>query len=92
MSVVEDRAFDDGTVDELGLAVLGHHVVPAEAFAFAAAVGVDQGAVLVLFAGLAWQADADQALAGGEDNTAIGFVPSVALVLAHHRKLHAVDG
>src|SRR5690554_476094 len=42
--------------------------------------------------GLAGQANADEALAGGEDDAAVLVIPGIGLVLAHHRELHAVDG
>ena len=42
--------------------------------------------------GLSGQADADEALAGGEDDAAVLVIPGVGFVLAHHRELHAVDG
>ena len=38
------------------------------------------------------EADAGEALAGGEDDAAVLVVPGVAFVLLHHRELHAVDG
>ena len=38
------------------------------------------------------EANAAEALAGGEDDAAIAVVPGVAFVLLHHRELHAVDG
>lgn len=40
----------------------------------------------------AWQADADQTLARGEDDAPALVVPGIGLVLAHHRELDAVDG
>ncbi|MNE52669.1 hypothetical protein D3C80_1473510 [compost metagenome] len=68
------------------------HVFPAKAAGFLGAIGKTNSAVGIALGGLAWQADADQALAGGEDNTALSVVPGVALILAHHRELHTIDG
>lgn len=97
LGVVEDRAFDDGAVGDFGVEVAvlvkrGLHVFPAEAACLGSAIWQANSAVGIALAGLAWQADADQAFAGGEDDTTIGVVPSVSLVLAHDRELYAVDG
>ena len=42
--------------------------------------------------GLAGEADAGEALGGGEDDAAVGVVPGVGFVLAHDGELDAVDG
>lgn len=94
---VSDWTFDHRAVGDLGVpGAIGHglglDVFPAEAARLANAVGGDDGAFGVLAVGLAGQADADQAFAGGEDDAAGGVVPGVALVLAHDGELHAVDG
>ena len=78
-------------VGELRLAIHGLHVFPAEAAALGAAVGVLDGAFAVGAAGLARQADADQAPELGEDDTAVDVIPSIALIALHYRELHAVD-
>ena len=71
-------------------------VFPAEGDAGFLAVGGVEGVVGAflefLFAGLAGQADADQALAGGEDDAAGLVVDRFGFVLAHDRELHPVDG
>ena len=41
--------------------------------------------------GLAWEADAREALGGGEDGAAVGVVPGISLVLAQDGELDAVD-
>jgi len=61
------------------------------AVAAAGAVGEGQGDGLIFFAEFARQADTDQALGVGEDDTAIDVIPSITLVALHHRELHAVD-
>lgn len=71
-------------------------VFPAERDAGFLAVGGVEGVVGAFleffFAGLAGQADADQALAGGEDDAAALVVDRFGFVLAHNGELHAVDG
>lgn len=66
-------------------------VVPAEFAGFAAAVGGGIGDVGGGAAAFARQADADEALADGEDDAAGHVVPGVALVALHDRELDAVD-
>ncbi|MNR37094.1 hypothetical protein D3C85_1550860 [compost metagenome] len=92
MGVVGDGALYDGAVGDLGVAVFGLYIFPAETIGFGAAIRQANSAVGIALAGLAWQTDADQALAGGKGDVAFGVEPSVALVLAHYRELHAVNG
>lgn len=54
--------------------------------------GVGDAVVEVGFAGGAWEADVDEAFAGGEDDAAVLVVPGVGFVLAHDGELDAVDG
>ena len=72
------------------------NVFPAEGDVGFLAVGGVEGVVGAflefLFAGLAGQADADQALAGGKDDAASLVVEGFRFVLAHDGELHAVDG
>lgn len=71
-------------------------VFPAERDAGFLAVGGVEGVVGAFleffFAGLAGQADADQALAGGEDDATALVVVGFRFVLAHNGELHAVNG
>ena len=53
---------------------------------------MDEAAGGVVPAGLAGQANTDQALAGGEDDAAVGVVPGVGLVLAHDGELDTIEG
>ena len=46
----------------------------------------------VLGVGLAGEADAGEALGGGEDDAAVGVVPGVGFVLAEDGELDAVNG
>ena len=55
-------------------------------------VGVAEGVAGVALDGLAGEADAGEALGGGEDDAAVGVVPGVGFVLAHDGELDAVDG
>ena len=54
--------------------------------------GVRRGVAGVALDGLAGEADAGEALGGGEDDAAVGVVPGVGFVLAHDGELDAVDG
>src|SRR5690554_3139376 len=83
-----------GLTDDAFLQLLD--LLPAEGDSILGTLGRFDGVVgalvELLLVGLACQADADEALAGGEDDAAVLVVPGVGLVLAHHRELHAVDG
>ena len=55
-------------------------------------VGDAEAVARVALDGLAGEADAGEALRGGEDDAAVGIVPSVGFVLTHDGELDAVDG
>ena len=67
-------------------------VLPAERDAGPLAVRRAQVVAGVAPDGLAGEADAGEALGGGEDDAAVGVVPGVGLVLAQDGELDAVDG
>ena len=77
------RPAGEGVIQDRAADGAGCHVLdvfPADLFV---------GASAFAFAG---EADAGEALAGGEHNAAVLVVPGVAFVLLHHGELHAVDG
>ena len=92
----------DAGLDRLGLCLLAvvdrpgspGGCVPGAGGGDAVGVGSrDAEAVArVALDGLAGEADAGEALGGGEDDAATGIVPSVGFVLAHDGELDAVDG
>ena len=67
------------------------HVFPAGVAVVRLAVGGGDDGGGFLAGAFARQADADEAFGIGEDDAAVEVVPGVALVLLHHRELHAVD-
>ena len=105
--VVGDAAGDDGAFGEVadvfpakGDTALDRRGVPS--WPLRTAPGVPEGIVPIVedaeavarvaLDGLAGEADAGEALGWGEDDAAVGIVPSVGFVLAHDGELDAVDG
>jgi hypothetical protein len=77
------RAAGEGVIQDRAADAAGVHVLdvlPADLFVGSSAFA------------LAGEADAGEALAGGEDDAAVLVVVGVAFVLLHHGELHAVDG
>ena len=66
--------------------------VPRAGVGDAVVVGDAERVAGVALEGLAGEADAGEALRRGEDDAAVGIVPSVGFVLAHDGELDAVDG
>jgi len=90
--VVEHSTFDDSAVGHLRFGVLRLHILPPQAPSFIAAVRELQGASCVTSARFARQPDTYEPLARCENDATVRVVPSVTLVLAHYRELHAIDG
>ena len=97
--IVFDDAFDwpirDGVVHDAacnGAFVEVTDVLPAESDVDAAGVGSVKAVDGIALDGLAGETNAGKTLGSGEDDAAVGVVPSVGFVLAHDGELDAVDG
>jgi hypothetical protein len=91
--VVEDGGGGDGAFGEVaGFLELAEFFPTLDrARDFSQAVGQGEGDLGVFLAALAGEADADEALAAGEDDAAVEVIPGAALVALHHRELDTVD-